>query len=68
MMRIDFPENKNTRYVMKVDLDTLSLNLMGYYSTLRGFYGSDAFSFAAKNQYLFIAAFSGQPLQALMKN
>ena len=57
----DSQEKKNIRYVMYIDSNTLSLIHLKDYESLRGFYGGEAFSFSAKNQYLFIPAFSGNP-------
>ena len=58
----DFPNRNNRRYLLKMDLETLSLHLSHNYSTLRGFYGGEIFSFSAKNKYLFIPTYSGPPL------
>ena len=57
----DLPEKKSQRYIMYMDLNTMSLITKSIYNSDRGFYGGEAFFFSAKNDYLFIPAFSGNP-------
>ena len=57
----DLPNKQNIRFIMRIDLDTMSLSYWIAYQTFRGFYGGEAYAFSAKNNYLFIPAISGKP-------